>query len=122
MENNSSEKKAKPVKPTQSVSLNIRRETKKRIQAELAKINKKELGRSVLADDYIALAISLLTAEHIKTLQDASLSNADRLQRDFREYVAKFGHISMDQYLGLLMSGKFQEKPQKPESGGDLGR
>lgn len=116
MENNSlPERKAKPAKPSQSVALNIRRETKKRIQAELAKINKKDLGRSILADDYVALAITLVTPDHVRQLQDASLTNADRLQRDYREYIAKFGHVTIDQYLGLLMSGKLQEKAQKPQ-------
>lgn len=105
---NGSEKKPRPSKQTQSVSLNIRRETRKRIQTELARANKKDYGRTVSADDYIAMAIGLMTPEHIKQLQEASLSNADRFERDYRRYVATAGHISKDAYLGLRLKGEAQ--------------
>lgn len=106
MDSNQIEKKSKASKPPRNVPLNIRRETKKKIQAELSKINKKDFGRKIHADDYILLSLSLVTAEHIQQLQEHSLSNADRLERDYRSYISKNGPLSKDEYLGKRLNGE----------------
>lgn len=108
METNLAEKKPKASKPSRHVQLNIRRETKRKIQAELAKLNKKDFGRRIYADDYITFAISLVTPESIQHLQEASLSNADRLERDYKNYIATSGHISKDEYLGKRLTGEIK--------------
>ena len=98
---------AKANKPKTSsaptVGLRVRRETKKRVQAELAKINKKDFGKKVRCDELIGTALSLLTERHIKDLQDASLTNADRLENQYRDYVKKHGATSKDDFLGTLL-------------------
>lgn len=110
MENDTVEKKSKIVKSGRNVALNIRRETKKRIQAELTRLNKKDLGRTILADDFIAFAIKLITPEHVSQLQETSLSNADRLERDYKAYVIQFGQIPMDTYLGKRLNGEIESQ------------
>ncbi len=86
-------------------SLRVRKETRKKVLQDLARINKKDFGKHVRSDEYIALAISRITASDIVALQETSLSNADRLARDHREYIAKHGPISRDEYLGKRLSG-----------------
>lgn len=49
---------------------------KRRVQAELAKVNKKDFGKKVRCDELIGTALSLLTEQHFKELQDGSLTNA----------------------------------------------
>lgn len=85
------------------VSLRIKRETKKRIQAELAKVNKKEFGRKVRCDELIGTALSLLNDQHLKALQDGSMTNADRLEIQYRDYVKKHGVITKDEFLGTIL-------------------
>lgn len=111
MENNSIEKKSKSSKPTGYTSIHTRKETKKRITADLARINKKDFGRVIRAEEYLALAVTLITPEHILQLQESSLSNADRLERDYRKYLAQFGPISKDDYLGKRLSGQIPTLP-----------
>lgn len=94
---------------TSTTPIRVKRETRKKILQELAKANKKDFGRKVRADDLIALALSFVRAEHIEQLQDATLSNADRLDRRYREFVAQHGHISKDVFLGKLLSGSLAE-------------
>ena len=106
MESNVPERKAKPSKPNAYSTISILKETKKRISADLARINKKDFGRTIRADEYLALAVSLVTPELAKQLQESSLSNADRLERDYRAYVSQFGTISKDEYLGKRLSGE----------------
>lgn len=87
-----------------SVSLRIKRETKKRIQAELAKVNKKEFGKKVRCDELIGTALSLLTEQHLKSLQDGSMTNADRLEIQYRDYVKKHGVTTKDEFLGKVLA------------------
>ena len=106
MEINTAEKKSKASKPAPYTSVHMRKETKKRISADLARVNKKDFGRTIRADEYLTLAVSLITPEHLQQLQETSLSNSDRLERDYRAYIAKNGQISKDEYLGKRLSGE----------------
>lgn len=106
METNSTEKKSKSVKSSAHASIRVRKDTRKRVLTELARINKKDFGKNVRADELIALAVSLVTSEHIVKLQEGSLSNSDRLERDYRTYVAQHGHIAKDEYLGKRLNGE----------------
>jgi len=103
---------------TQTVGLRVKRETKKRIQAELARINKKDFGRKVRCDELIGTALSLLTERHITELQGGSMTNADRLEQKFREYVKAKPGMSKDQFLGKLLSGVAGSQPAQTRSSG----
>ena len=91
-----------------SVSLRVKRETKKRIQVELAKVNKKDFGKKVRCDELIGTALSLLTEQHLKALQDGSMTNADRLEIQYRDYVKKHGATTKDEFLGTLIGGQIR--------------
>lgn len=86
-------------------NLRVRRETKKRIQSELATLNKKDFGRKITADDYVALAITLIQSAHLEGLRERSLSNKDRLEQKYQEHCAKHGKVSKDKFLGVLLGG-----------------
>ena len=103
--------KAKPA-PAGTVSLRVKRETKRKILADLAKVNKKEFGKRVASDELLLIALSLITDQHIKSVQAASLSNADRLEIQYREFVKKNGATSKDDFLGKILSGKVRDQEQ----------
>lgn len=94
------QKKAKALKTD---SIRVKRETKKRIIAEVAALNRKEFGRKVTVDDYVALAVSLLKPDHCEQLKQQSLSNRDRLELRYQEYCAAHGKVSKDEFLGTLL-------------------
>lgn len=95
------QKKSKPVKTD---SLRVKRETKKKIITELITLNKKDFGRKLTADDYVQLAISLLTSEHLQKLKEWSFSNKDRLEQRYQEYCSNHGKTSKDEFIGILLS------------------
>ena len=110
MERSTQVKVAKPKSASAStVGLRVRRETKKRIQAELAKVNKKDFGKKVRCDELIGTALSLLTEQHIKELQNCSMTNADRLEIQYRDYVKKHGATTKDEFLGKILCGEIRE-------------
>lgn len=88
-----------------TVGLRVKRETKRRVLSELARVNKKDFGRKVRADELIALALSLVEPKHLTELQERSLSNADKLDRQYQDYIKAHGSISKDAFLGKLLAG-----------------
>ena len=98
-------KKAKAKSATMAtVSMRVKRDTKRRVLAELAKVNKKDFGKPVKTDALIGLLLSLLNDQHVKALQDGSMTNADRLELLYRDYVKKHGATSKDEFLGRMLS------------------
>lgn len=108
METQSEKKQKSAQKKPQFASIRIRRELKKQIQSDLERVNKKDFGRRVRAEDYLSLALSLVTTAHLDELKERTLSNADRLERDYRVFISKHGHLSKDDYLGKRLSGEIQ--------------
>ena len=102
---NSEKPKASIKAGVKTVPLRVKRETKRRLLLELVKANKKDFGRRVRADDLVALAVGLVQPEHLRQLQEATLSNADRLEQRYQEHVKKHGSLSKDEFIGLLMLG-----------------
>jgi hypothetical protein len=100
-----------------TAALRVKRETKRRIQVELAKINKKAYGRNVRIDALISCAMSLLGDADIIALQESSLSNADRLERQFRDYAKNHSGASKDEFIGKLLSGEIGQSLGKSPSG-----
>ena len=91
-------------------SLRVRRETKKKILTDLAALNRKDFGRAITADDYVALAISLLRPEHTDQLKERSLSTKDRMEKKYQEYCAAHGKVSKDEFIGILLGAEQSAK------------
>ena len=83
-------------------AIRVSNETRKRLLAELARINKKPNGKRVKIDALLACLIPKLSAKDVIELQEASLSGRDRLEQNYRAYCAKFGQLTMDEFLGVI--------------------
>jgi hypothetical protein len=118
MDTSQTEKKTKqPTKSGSYATLRVKKDTRKRVVQEVLKINKKEFGRKVRMDDFVAFALSLVTPEHHIMLQEASLSHNDRFERDYKAYVTQHGMISKDEYLGKRLAGEISPpNSSQPES------
>jgi len=91
--------------PTNTVPIRVHKDIARAIRRELAKLNKKDFGRRISFSDYVAKAISKLTDDDKRELQEASLSNADKLELLFRQQT-KTGdtQFSKEQFLGRLLA------------------
>jgi len=90
-----------------TMALRVSPETQKKILDEISRINKeKEFGQKIKPDAFVALAITLMKSKHFEVLKEASLTNEDRIERGYQEYLKQHGDLSKDEYLGLLLSGK----------------
>ena len=103
METSEAKKATKPTgKKSATSAVRVSQETRKRLAAELTKINKKSHGKRVKVDALIAKLLSKVSDKDVAELQEASLSGRDRLEQNYRAYCAKFGAITMDQFLALI--------------------
>lgn len=93
-------------KEKEFASVRVKTETRDRVLAVVDRLNEKELGRKVIPDDVLAIAVTLLKAEHLEQIQMATLSNFDRLESDYREFVRRNPGVSKDEYLGKLLTGE----------------
>lgn len=93
-------------KEKEFASVRVKTETRDRVLAVVDRLNEKELGRKVIPDDVLAIAVTLLKSEHLEQIQSATLSNFDRLERDYRDYARSHAGISKDEYLGKLLTGE----------------
>jgi hypothetical protein len=84
-------------------NLEVSKETKKKITSAILMLNRKELGQPITPEQYLSLAISLLTPQHLEQLKTESLTNKDRLEIKYREHCKEQGRISMDEFLGFLL-------------------
>lgn len=90
----------------------ISKEGRKKMLTDLARVNKKGVGRKVRSIAYLDKAIKLMTSVQLKELEQESLTHTDRFELDYREYVAKHGAITKDAYLGKRLFGE-QPDPSK---------
>lgn len=89
--------------------MRVRTSTKKAASALLEKANDKKYGRKIKLDELVEIALTFVTAEHIKVLQENSMTNEDRKEILRQRYIASRGPISRDEFTGFMMSAAFME-------------
>jgi hypothetical protein len=99
--------KPKSKSVAKSASVRVHQEAKARAALLLLAANKKKAGRKIKFEDLFELALGLVTDEHLKLLQDRSLTFEDRKELLRQQYIASRGQISRDSFLGFLMSADF---------------
>lgn len=83
--------------------------SEKKADRLLTLANKKKVGRKVKLFELIELAVSLVTEEHLKMLQEQSMTNEDRKEVLRQKYIELRGQISKDEFTGFMMGPAFQE-------------
>lgn len=107
MENKTAKANTKISVKNKSIRINI--ENQKKAEKILATANKKKLGRKIKLDQVLAIVLDLVTEEHIRKLQDQSLSNEDRKEQLRQRYIEARGPISRDEFTGFMLTKEFFE-------------
>jgi Rps23 Pro-64 3,4-dihydroxylase Tpa1-like proline 4-hydroxylase len=90
-------------------SIRINSEVQKKVERLLLSANKKKAGRKIKVDQLLSLALDLVSDEHIKKLQEQSLSNEDRKEQLRQRYIEIRGPISRDEFTGFMLTKEFSE-------------
>ena len=106
MENKTTKSNAKTNQKLKSIRVSL--ENKKRSEQLRNLANKKRFGRKVKIDQVLSLALDLVTEDHLKMLQDQSLSHEDRKELLRQKYIEERGPISKDVFTGFTLTAEFQ--------------
>jgi hypothetical protein len=68
--------------------------------------NKKAFGRKVRDAEILTVALGLVTAEHLKELQEKSYREKDRIALAHEEYQKANGKLSLEQFIIKLLKGE----------------
>lgn len=94
---------SKPVfKKSSTEPVRVKKEFRKKLISDLLRINRKG-ERKISMTAYLEKAVSLLTEDHVTELREKTLTNRDRLDRKYRDFVSKFGPMSEDEFIGKLL-------------------
>lgn len=96
-------------KKSTSAAIRVSVETRKKLLAELVKVNKKQSGRRVKMDALLLKLLNKLTAQDVTELQESSLTGRDRMEQSYRAYCTKFGAITMDEFLARISEQAVQQ-------------
>ncbi len=103
--------KAKPVEKSKSLKTNVLKkldlETVKLLTAIKEKVNKKSIGRNIKDSEVLNLSLRQLTDDHISQLRQQTYTEKDQLALAHDEYQQKNGKISLEQFIGKLLSGEY---------------
>ena len=114
MEEKTNEQISKSKKAVSAIRIDL--VTQKLVTSLLNKANRKSYGRKVKASQLIHAALLKLVDADLKDLQEMSLSNTDRMEMKYREYVKQHGSISKDEFLGLLLEQNEAKKSSENAS------
>lgn len=80
----------------------------KLLQSLKDKANKKSFGRKIRDSEILAKALGLIQPTHLIELQEATLSEKDRLHIAHEEFMKQHGKLSLDQFIGRLLKGEIK--------------
>ena len=79
----------------------------KKAEKLLGLANKKKIGRKIKLDHVLAIALDLVTEDHVRRMQDQSLSNEDQKEQLRQRYIEIRGPISRDDFIGFMLTKDF---------------
>ncbi len=120
MEASQDEKKKKPAEKQKKGLKSVDHETAKLLSQLREKANKKNFGRPVKESEILALAVRLVTPEHLKELQEVTIRDKDRVRAAFESYRKGHGKVTMDRFLGMLVRGEIKTNAMDQATFGHL--
>ncbi len=100
-----STKQSKAKKNSEMVVIRVSEITRNALHTDLKRINNK-MGRKVTLDEYLSVARTAISQEHIVELQKATWSNEDREKLTFEIYKKENKGVTFDEFKGLLLRGQ----------------
>ena len=90
-------------------NIRVSQESKNIANKHLKKANTKKFGRRIKIDELLQIGLNLITEDHIKALQQNSLSFEDRKENLRQVYIKEYGSISKDDFTGFMMKTEYFE-------------
>ena len=89
-----------------SSPVRLRTQSRTKLDALIARINKDRAGRRVKPDDLICYSLDLLTDQHLQEIGARLLTNKERIEILYSKLSKTKRGLSRDQFFGMLLEGK----------------
>lgn len=89
-----------------SSPVRLRAQSRAKLDALVARINKDRAGRRVKPDDLICYSLDLLTDQHLQEIGARLLTNKERIEILYSKLSKTKRGLSRDEFLGMLLEGK----------------
>lgn len=99
-------KKGKIQNATASTPIRIKIQSKGKLDALLARVNRDRIGRKVKADDLVCFSLDLLTDAHLDEISTKLMTNKERVEILYRKLAKARRGLTKDDFLGMLLEGK----------------
>ena len=99
-------KVSKSAKGNASSPVRLRAQSKGKLDALIARINKDRVGRRVKPDDLICYSLDLLTDQHLQEIGARLLTNKERMEILYSKLSKTKRGLTRDAFLGMLLEGK----------------
>ena len=96
----------KSAKGIASSPVRLRAQSRAKLDALIARINKDRAGRRVKPDDLICYSLDLLTDQHLQEIGARLLTNKERMEILYSKLSKTKRGLSRDEFLGMLLEGK----------------
>ena len=96
----------KSAKGIASSPVRLRAQSRAKLDALVARINKDRAGRRVKPDDLICYSLDLLTDQHLQEIGTRLLTNKERMEILYSKLSKTKRGLSRDEFLGMLLEGK----------------
>jgi hypothetical protein len=104
-----SQVKQKPKETGSSAPIRVKQRTKAKLEQLLKQTNKDRIGRRIKADDLIWCGLALINDVHIAEIRDNSLSNKDRMELLFQQFLQSRRGATREDFLGELLKGRLNQ-------------
>jgi hypothetical protein len=92
-----------------SAPIRVKQRTKAKLEQLLKQTNKDRVGRRIKADDLIWCGLALINDAHIAEIRDNSLSNKDRMELLFQQFLQSRRGATREDFLGELLKGNLNQ-------------
>lgn len=96
----------KSAKGIASSPVRLRAQSRAKLDALVARINKDRAGRRVKPDGLICYSLDLLTDQHLQEIGARLLTNKERIEILYSKLSKTKRGLSRDQFFGMLLEGK----------------
>ena len=89
-----------------SSPVRLRAQSRAKLDALIARINKNRVGRRVKPDDLICYSLGLLSDNHLQEIGTRLLTNKERMEILYSKLSKTKRGLSRDEFFGMLLEGK----------------
>jgi len=98
-------------------SIRVTRTSANTIRKTISAANKKDYGEILRPCDLVDLLVQSINSDTINQLQEQSMSEQDKFDRDYKNYCSQYKKVTKDEFYKLVRQGQIFSASSSQEAG-----